>query len=428
MAPPASPPAPASRRRVAFLACLGAMFLASGARAQTPPDFTVAFLGDQGLGPSAVAVLELIAAEGADAVVHSGDFEYADNPQAWEAQINAVLGPSFPYFASIGNHDTQRFRGSGGYQELLKARLDRLGIHWNGDLGVSSCLEYGGILFLLTGPGTEGANHDSYIRAVLASSSRPWRLSSWHKNQHLMQVEAKGDETGWGVYEESRRGGAIIVTAHAHTYSRTHLLSHMQTQTIASLSDTLQVRADAPASPADEGASFVVVSGLGGHSIRSQLLQGNWWASVYTATQNATYGALFGVFSYGGDPSLAHFYFKNIAGAIIDDFYVRTNVIQTAVGVDPAAGRSELSMHLVSPHPARDRLSLLYELPEAAPVDLVVYDVTGRVVHRAFFGRFHPAGRHLWEWEIEPSLPSGVYTCRIHVPGDARMARAVVLR
>ena len=88
MAPPAVPLAPTFLRcRVAFLACLGAMVLASGARAQTPPGFTVAFLGDQSLGPSAVAVLELIASEGADAVVHSGDLDYVDNPQAWEAHI-----------------------------------------------------------------------------------------------------------------------------------------------------------------------------------------------------------------------------------------------------------------------------------------------------------------------------------------------------
>lgn len=63
-----------------------------------PANLKIAFIGDQALGPNAVAVLNLIKAEGAQAVMHSGDLDYADNPAAWEAQINNVLGANFPYF------------------------------------------------------------------------------------------------------------------------------------------------------------------------------------------------------------------------------------------------------------------------------------------------------------------------------------------
>src|SRR3990172_65044 len=70
-----------------------------------PPEFTIAFLGDQGLGGDAEAVLRLIRDEGADAVMHLGDFDYHDDPAAWDAQIDTILGPDFPYFASAGNHD-----------------------------------------------------------------------------------------------------------------------------------------------------------------------------------------------------------------------------------------------------------------------------------------------------------------------------------
>ncbi len=38
-------------------------------------------------------------------VLHQGDFDYKDDPDAWDQRINLVLGPDFPYFASIGNHD-----------------------------------------------------------------------------------------------------------------------------------------------------------------------------------------------------------------------------------------------------------------------------------------------------------------------------------
>jgi len=82
----------------------------------------------------------------------------------------------------------------------------------------------------------------------------------------------------------------IIATAHEHSYSRTHLLSSMIGQRIVSRSDTLRLR---------KGHTFAFVSGLGGGEIRPQTLNGAWWASVYTASQGAGHGALFGVFLAG---------------------------------------------------------------------------------------------------------------------------------
>ena len=291
-----------------------------------PVNFTIAFIGDQGLGPNAEAVLNLIKNEGADAVLHQGDFDYVDNPAGWDGQINGILGPDFPYFASPGNHDTGRFYGSGGYQEFIVARMNRLGITWDGDLGVRSSFHYNGFFILLTAPGTLGTGHDTYIRDQLASDDSIWRISSWHKNMRLMQVENKTDETGWGVYEESRKGGTIVATGHDHSYARTHLLSSFQNQTVASTSNTLILVSDNPSTPSDEGRSFAFVSGLGGNGIYSQTRSGAWWASIYTSTQGATYGALFGVFNYQGNPRLAHFYFKNINGTIVDDFFVQSSV------------------------------------------------------------------------------------------------------
>jgi hypothetical protein len=308
-----------------------AIGLASPLSAQlTPENLSIAFIGDQGLGPDAEAVLQLIQDEGADAVIHSGDFEYIDSPALWEAQINGILGPDFPYFASVGNHDTLFFYGLGGYQELLEARMNRLAIPWTGDLGVQSSFVYEGIFVVLTAPGVFGAGdgyHDLYIRDELAADESIWRISSFHKNMQLMQVGSKDDSTGWGVYEESRRGGAIIATAHEHSYSRTHLLASMEFQTVASTSDPLVLSADDPATAGlDEGRSFAFVSGLGGQSVREQLLFGPWWASIYTETQLANHGALFGVFHYQGDPNLAYFYFKNIDGVVIDQFFVQSTL------------------------------------------------------------------------------------------------------
>ena len=192
---------------------------------------------------------------------------------------------------------------------------------------MESSLTYEGIFIVQTAPGIFGAGdglYDLFIARELAADTARWRISSWHEDMQLMQVGGKGDETGWGVYEQSRRGGAIIATAHEHSYSRTYLLSSCQHQTVASLATTLVLARDDPSTPADEGRTFGFVSGLGGRSIRPQLLTGPWWASIYTSTQGANYGALFGVFNYQGDPGLAYFYFKDISGHITDQFFVRS--------------------------------------------------------------------------------------------------------
>jgi hypothetical protein len=188
----------------------------------------------------------------------------------------------------------------------------------------------------MTAPGVLAVGdglYDLYIRERFSASATPWRISTFHKNQHRMQAGGKADETGWGVYEESRRAGAIVATGHEHSYARTHLLSSMQEQRVASDSSKLVLEPDDPLTPEDEGRSFAFVSGLGGQSIRDQEVFGDWFASVYSSTQGATDGALFGVFHVQGDPRLARFYFKDVDGNVIDEFTVRS-----LAGCDDADG------------------------------------------------------------------------------------------
>lgn len=298
---------------------------------------TIAFLGDQGTDADSVNVLKVIEAEKAAAVIHLGDFDYDDDPASWEAQINAILGENYPYFAAIGNHDEDEFYATGGYQDLIEDRMDRLGIDWNGEIGVRCAFSFEGIRIVMIAPGIfqqmdPGQVNENYLHDQLAADKSTWKIAAWHKNQRSMQVGDKSDETGWGVYETARRGGAVIATAHEHSYSRTQLLSNCQAQTVASNDPILQLARDDPATPEDEGRSFVFVSGLGGMSIRDQNrclpttppygCNGT-WASVYTSDQGARHGALFATFRYGGDPRLAHFYFKNVDGLIVDEFLVR---------------------------------------------------------------------------------------------------------
>lgn len=316
------------RLSLAIIICFGLQLrpLNASEGQSTPKNFIIAFIGDQTLSPDAKAVLNLIKSEGAQAVIHQGDFDYIDDPAAWEAQIDDILGSDFPYFASVGNHDELKFYGPGGYQELLAARMNRLGLIWHGELAVKSSHTYMGIFIILTGPDVFGSGHAKYINERLAADRSIWSISSWHKNMNTMQVGGKRDDTGWEVYEESRMGGAIIATGHEHSYSRTYLLSNFEDQTIVSKSDTLILTQDLPTTDADEGKSFAFVSGLGGNTIRDQERAGDWWASIYTSDQDAISGALFGVFNVDGAANVAHFYFKNIAGDIVDRFVVISRV------------------------------------------------------------------------------------------------------
>jgi Calcineurin-like phosphoesterase len=288
-----------------------------GQSAGAPAPLTVAFIGDQGLTSEARAVLEMIKAEGADLVLHLGDLDYADDPEAWDAMITEVLGADFPLLVAAGNHDIKRWGGPGGYQERQEARLARIpDADCRGELGVRSACTFRGLFFILSGIGTmpkvpDHPEHVDYLRDQLARSEAIWRVCAWHRNQRLMQVGAKDDDVGWQAYEVCREGGAIVATAHEHSYSRTHLMADFDTQSIASTSDTLVI---------DEGESFAFVSGLGGHSIRDQEQGGPWWASIYTEDQGANFGALFCEFFAGGEPERARCHFKDIDGNVPDRF------------------------------------------------------------------------------------------------------------
>jgi hypothetical protein len=296
----------------------------------TVANLKVAFIGDQGRGSDALAVLQLIKDEDAHMVLHQGDFDYDDDPTRWDDNITSVLGADFPYFASVGNHDEDAFYGAGGYHEKLAQRLARVaGATCTGELAVNAACEYQGLFFILSGAGTLGSGHEAYIRQELASDSSIWRICSWHKNQRAMQVGGKGSDVGWGPYEACLELGAIIATAHEHSYHRTKTLVSTENQTVHPDWPDPAILRVAP------GATFVFVSGLGGASIRDQErchptaypygCNGE-WASIYTSDQNAQYGALFIEFNVDDDAEKARGYFKNIDGEIVDEFTITSQM------------------------------------------------------------------------------------------------------
>jgi hypothetical protein len=272
--------------------------------------FKVAFVGDQGWTSETVDVLRLIKKEKSDLLVIPGDFDYKDDPDSWDRMLTQEIG-ELPILAAVGNHDLKAWDG---YEDKLKARLARMPkAKCSGQIAVKHDCLYEGVQFVISGVGTLGTGHETFLDDSLRDSEAPFKVCVWHKNQRAMQVGAKKDETGWEAYEICRKRGAMIITAHEHSYSRTHLLSDFKNQTVASTSSILKVEA---------GKSFALVTGLGGKSIRDQEISGPYWASVYTSNQQAKSGALFCTFRVPGHPSRALCEFKNIAGEVIDSFAV----------------------------------------------------------------------------------------------------------
>jgi Calcineurin-like phosphoesterase len=309
----------------------------------TDPNLLVAFLGDQGNDVNADRVLELIKSEGAQAVVHNGDFDYVEKPRDFEARINRILGQNYPYFSVVGNHDAPKWTGPEGYAKLLEARLYRVPeMKCSGEPGVRATCSFRGLMLVESCIGVDElgdrCDKDSpeqlaFIRDALAESSSMWTLCNWHKNQRDMQVGGKADEVGWGAYQACQEAGALILTGHEHSYSRTLTLTQIGQESAAHGKTGEYSSIDL-----FPGRTAAVVSGLGGVGLRSfadSLHDDDTWWSSYATDDRwvmhgkkqqgvSDYGALFIRFHVDGDPKKASAYFKDVRGRVLDTFTIRT--------------------------------------------------------------------------------------------------------
>jgi len=285
----------------------------------------VAFVGDQGLASArAGRVLQLVRDWGADPLVILGDFDYVNSPAQWWQLISGNLGDDYPILAVGGNHDVPAWSG---YQQLITENLKASGIadSCTGTPGVDMACYYKGIFFLLNQVGTRGSI-SSYItsatRVLEANKEIPWKFCGWHKNQQIYQTGDKSDETGYEILDLCRRYGAVVCTAHEHSYSRSVLMSDFASADWVEPKqiDDLQLSL---------GESFVFVSGLGGNSIRAWRggAQNNpWWAANAASDNGVNYAALLCTFS--GDS--AHCEETDIDGYVWDSFTIHAPTDLTA--------------------------------------------------------------------------------------------------
>ncbi|MFM2383702.1 MAG: hypothetical protein RIQ72_274 [Candidatus Parcubacteria bacterium] len=308
----------------------GGLIYAPGLTSLSSSTYIVAFVGDIGINSDSRKVLSLVKQE-ASASVILGDFDYADRPDLWSKMLDEQLGRTFPLIMLIGNHDEKKWSE---YLADIKSRLARTpAVNCRGDIAVKSVCAYKDMRVVITAPGISSLQASSSVYADYIETegakldAKTWNLCAWHKNQRRMQVGTKADEAGWETYEACDALGFPIMTAHEHSYSRSFLFSDVKKQELTR-HESIALNANAGLKEAKTidhlklaaGKTFVMVSGLGGKSIRPQTRNDAWWSSIYTSTQGAKPGALFCAFNYKGDTKRALCYFKNIDGEVKDVF------------------------------------------------------------------------------------------------------------
>ena len=244
----------------------------------------MAFTGDQNTHASSYNVVKRMAAEQIDYVSIQGDLGYGAPPTVWQSMMEDNLGPDVGYFASPGNHDIENddWDKAGGYADILTAKLASMpGVDCQGsyhfiydssvdvDLQKISCLIDETVFLVLIGTGIPSFdNHEKYTEYLEQEliSERAKKatqlICSWHLSRTAFQLGTKGNDVRISAYETCRKHGAIIATAHEHSYSRTLTLSDMENLTVASPDpNRLTVR---------PGETFTFVNGLGGSGIRNQ--------------------------------------------------------------------------------------------------------------------------------------------------------------
>lgn len=352
------------------------------AQTGTAPNLKVAFIGDTGYGSSFQGVLNLIKNEGAHMIVVQGDYSYGEGNDSIEgdadgyfALVDQIMGANYPIFGSVGNHEDESWptncptndgcfashfvsrmpKYSGGVQNLDTSQINNE--YWSAT--------YKGMKMIFLGQEDSNSGptgpYVNYVKQQMATSPHIWNICSFHKNGLVSpydsnaagQLGTKGQDMGPALYQTCIDLGAIVATAHEHSYSRTltlrNVVANLSSNSIDKVQHPLGTVNGWPnvpsnpnsliVAPGSPGKSFIFVSGLGGNSIRNQDRCSNKagfsypygcdheWAKIYTSDQGADFGALFITFNVNGNPHRAQAYFKTRGGQIVDSFEIIAQTI-----------------------------------------------------------------------------------------------------
>jgi predicted deacylase len=117
-------------------------------------------------------------------------------------------------------------------------------------------------------------------------------------------------------------------------------------------------------------------------------------------------------------------------GWYVDDVQIYGDEPETTVP-DDGLGAAKLAVWNY-PNPFNPRTTIRFDVPADGPVDLAVYNASGRVVRTLVAGEDRTAGRHEVDWNgtDDRGIPvaSGVYFARIAVAGQEMSSKMVLLK
>jgi len=240
----------------------------------------IAFFGDQGINDNSKEVLELVKEKDVDLIVLLGDFDYVDSPEKFKEMYEEVYGEdNYPLLSVVGNHDVFKWSE---YKRWMSG-IDVDNLNCEGEYGEAMVCNYGPVSIILSAIGTLPGDHVEFLENTLPRLNNSWNICAWHKNNQDYQIGGKETEVDMKIYSLCSENNALIVSAHEHSYSRTHGLSDI---------DNFIVGDDV--SPYNiNDSSIIVVSGLGGKSARKMNTDTkDIWSSTYSKEDGAVAGAL----------------------------------------------------------------------------------------------------------------------------------------
>lgn len=344
-------------------------------------DLKVAFIADTGLNSYTKMLWKKLVDQGHDMIIHPGDFAYRFRKgRQFVKTVSSIIPQEIPYITTTGDHDLFEFSK---YQEgFVERDLKTPGLSCEGSWGTASVCTYEGIVVLSAGLAFREFDFDLFLHQQLKKYEKwPWKICSWHRNAEHLQVGSKSDGISPRFYEICRKYGAVIITGHQHTYSRTHPMKSFADPSIDDKLKNNYFYDDSDPNHAFiyPGQSVVIVTGLAGTSARPWIernMKNRFWASVVAKQNMITGGALSCTFNPGGvDEGLSFCQYEDLEGVLHDQFTLRSvsrPIMENTIQSQPLKTESL----------AKETASFYKESPLWSMTTGVVHSIRGRELNR----------------------------------------------
>jgi hypothetical protein len=155
------------------------------------------------------------------------------------------------------------------------------------------------------------------------------------------------------------------------------------------------------------------------------------WSSIDAGGATALVGGDYGLGGTSGQPDAGAMH--GGPWALLGGFWEAETFAVGVPGEDPGDTAPALAfrLHAAVPNPFNPSTQLAFDLPQAGPVRLAVYDLRGALVRLLADGPL-PAGRQVAVWDGRDDagrgLASGVYFIRLDAGGRRAQQKALLLK